>query len=224
MSDNFDIPTEIPAMTLPGIVFFPKAMVPLHIFEPRYRQMLSEVLETHRMFALLGLDENAAQSNESHEPPVMTASAGMVRVCRKNDDGTSNLVLQGISRIRVLSIVSEEPYRMVKIEKLSTIVDEATPITRPELSQLLEENRDLGGDATEEMLDFLNPIDDDEAYVDLAAFALCKETLRKQRMLEALDLTERASLLADHFRSENERLRLFKETMGDFPGENLEAN
>ena len=224
MSDNFDIPTEIPAMTLPGIVFFPKAMVPLHIFEPRYRQMLSEVLETHRMFALLGLDENAAQSNESHEPPVMTASAGMVRICRKNDDGTSNLVLQGISRIRVLSIVSEEPYRMVKIEKLSTIVDEATPITRPELSQLLEENRDLGGDATEEMLDFLNPIDDDEAYVDLAAFALCKETLRKQRMLEALDLTERASLLADHFRSENERLRLFKETMGDFPGENLEAN
>ncbi|MBG31365.1 MAG: hypothetical protein CMI31_15420 [Opitutae bacterium] len=224
MSDNFDIPTEIPAMTLPGIVFFPKAMVPLHIFEPRYRQMLSEVLETHRMFALLGLDENAAQSNESHEPPVMTASAGMVRICRKNDDGTSNLVLQGISRIRVLSIVSEEPYRMVKIEKLSTIVDEATPITRPELSQLLEENRDLGGDATEEMLDFLNPIDDDEAYVDLAAFALCKETLRKQRMLEALDLTERAALLADHFRSENERLRLFKETMGDFPGENLEAN
>lgn len=176
------------------------------------------------MFALLGLDENAAQSNESHEPPVMTASAGMVRICRKNDDGTSNLVLQGISRIRVLSIVSEEPYRMVKIEKLSTIVDEATPITRPELSQLLEENRDLGGDATEEMLDFLNPIDDDEAYVDLAAFALCKETLRKQRMLEALDLTERAALLADHFRSENERLRLFKETMGDFPGENLEAN
>ena len=211
-------------MTLPGIVFFPKAMVPLHIFEPRYRQMLSEVLDTHRMFALLGLDEDAAEIDGAHEPPVMTASAGMVRICRKNDDGTSNLVLQGISRIRVLSIVSEEPYRMVKIEKLSTIVDEATPITRPELSQLLEDNRDLGGDATEEMLDFLNPIDDDEAYVDLAAFALCKENLRKQRMLETLDLPERASLLADHFRSENERLRLFKETMGDFDGENLEAN
>ncbi len=224
MSNIFEVPSEIPAMTLPGVVFFPKAMVPLHIFETRYRQMLAEVLRSHRIFALLGLDETVAEDEDTHEPPVMTASAGMIRICRKNDDGTSNLVLQGIARIRVIDIVSEEPYRVVKVEELPTIVDESKPITRPTLSHLLEENRDLGGETTEEMLNFLNPIEDDEAYVDLAAFALCKETLRKQRMLETLDLSERASLLADHFRSENERLRLFKETMGDFPGENLEAN
>jgi Lon protease-like protein len=222
MSENFEVPKELPAMTLPGVVFFPKSMVPLHIFEPRYRRMLAEVLEGNRMFALLGLDETAGE--EVHEPPILTSSAGVIRICRANGDGTSNLVLQGISRIRILDIVSEEPYRVVKVEELSTIVDETKPLTRPALAQLLEENRDLGGEATEEMLEFLKPIEDDVAYVDLAAFTLCKETLRKQRMLETLDLSDRATLLADHFRAENERLRLFKEAMGDFPSENLDAN
>lgn len=224
MSDLFEVPEELPAMTLPGVVFFPKSMVPLHIFEPRYRRMLAEVLDGNRMFALLGLDEMVDEDEEVHEPPVLTSSAGVIRICRANGDGTSNLVLQGVSRIRVLDIVSEEPYRVVKVESLSTIVDETKPLTRPELAQLLEENRDLGGETTEEMLEFLKPIEDDEAYVDLAAFTLCKETLRKQRMLETLDLSERATLLADHFRAENERLRLFKDTMGDFPSENLDSN
>ena len=59
MTDELHLPAEIPAMTLPGVVFFPKAMMPLHIFEPRYRRMLADVLGSHRMFALLGLDEKA---------------------------------------------------------------------------------------------------------------------------------------------------------------------
>lgn len=224
MTEELEVPEEIPAMTLPGIVFFPKAMVPLRIFESRYRQMLADVIEGHRMFALLGLDEKAAKDADSFEPPLKTASAGIIRICKKNPDGTSNLLLQGISRIRVLEVVREEPYRMVKVEPLDTIVDATQPVARPELALLLEENRDLGGDATEEILEYLNPLKNDEAYVDLVAFVLCRETYRKQRLLEILDLTERASLLATHLRAENERLRLLKEAMGDFSEEDLEAN
>jgi len=224
MTESIEIPSEIPAMTLPGVVFFPKAMMPLHIFEPRYRQMLADALDGHRMFALLGLDEKAAEDEDAVEPPFMMASAGMIRICKMNPDGTSNLLLQGVSRIRVLEVVREEPYRIVKVEELTSSEDVVEPGTRAELAQLLDENRNLGGEATEEMLASLNPLDDDEAYVDLVAFVLCKETLRKQRLLETLELSKRASLLASHLRNENERLRFLKEAMEDFSDEDLEAN
>ncbi len=224
MTDELHLPAEIPAMTLPGVVFFPKAMMPLHIFESRYRRMLADVLASHRMFVLLGLDEKAAADGADLEPPFMTASVGIIRWSQMNSDGTSNLILQGLSRIRVLDVVREDPYRVVKVEELSSVVDTVKPAIRTELSQLLDENHDLGGEATEEMLASLTPLDNDEAYVDLVAFVLCKETLRKQRLLETLELSERASLLVSHLRGENERLRLLKSIMGDVTEEDLEAN
>ncbi|MFP6854354.1 MAG: LON peptidase substrate-binding domain-containing protein [Opitutales bacterium] len=224
MSEELAVPEEIPAMTLPGVVFFPKAMVPLRIFESRYRQMLADVMESHRMFALLGLDENAAEDADAFEPPFKTASAGIVRVCKMNPDGTSNLLLQGISRIRVNDVIREEPYRMIKVEPLETIVDCDKSVIRLELAQLLEENKHLGGDVTNEVLDFLKPLDDEGAYVDLVSFVLSMGTIRKQRLLETLDLTERASLLASHLKAENERLRLLKEALGDFSEDNFESN
>ena len=50
------LPSEVPVMTLPETVFFPQALMPLHIFEPRYREMLRNVLATNRLFAVAGLD------------------------------------------------------------------------------------------------------------------------------------------------------------------------
>ena len=224
MSEEIEMPSEIPAMTLEGVVLFPKSMVPLRIFESRYRQMLADVLVSHRMFALLGLDEKAACDTDAFEPPLKTASAGIVRICNKNPDGTFHLLLQGVRRIRVVDIVREEPYRVVKVEPVETVQSQPEPETRSELTNLLEENRELGGEATEEMLKFLNPLEDDEVFVDLAAFVLCKETLRKQRLLETLDLAKRADLLAVHLREENERLRLLNDYMGGLSGDDFAVN
>ena len=224
MSEEVEMPSELPAMTLEGVVFFPKSMVPLRIFESRYRQMLADVLVSHRMFALLGLDEKAARDTDAFEPPLKTASAGIVRICNKNPDGTFHLLLQGVRRIRVVDIVREEPYRVVKVEPVETVQSQPAPETRSELTNLLEENRELGGEATEEMLKFLNPLEDDEVFVDLAAFVLCKETLRKQRLLETLDLAKRADLLVVHLREENERLRLLNDSMGGLSGDDFAVN
>ena len=61
-------------------------------------------------------------------------------------------------------------------------------------------------------------------FVDLAAFVLCKETLRKQRLLETLDLAKRADLLVVHLREENERLRLLNDSMGGLSGDDFAVN
>ena len=51
--ENIEIPNTLPAMTLRGVVLFPSAMMPLRIFEPRYREMLNDVLSQDRMFAIV---------------------------------------------------------------------------------------------------------------------------------------------------------------------------
>jgi ATP-dependent Lon protease len=86
------VPTELSVMTLPKLAFFPQALLPLHIFEPRYRLMLKEVLASHRLFAVAGL--NPAEAGQGYEPTHRVATVGIVRACQENDNGTSNLLLQ----------------------------------------------------------------------------------------------------------------------------------
>src|SRR5687768_4282008 len=114
------LPEEVPVMTLPNVASFPQALMPLHIFEPRYRRMLRDVLGTNRLFAVAGL--NPAQMNQpgQFEPPHRIASVGIVRACQKNEDGTSNLLLQGLCRVEITGIVRDEPYRQIRVRALSS--------------------------------------------------------------------------------------------------------
>jgi len=220
-SESLEIPSELPAMTLPGVVFFPKAMMPLYIFEKRYRLMIEEILDSHRMFCVAASKESDSDTVEGFEE---IASAGLVRVCRGNPDGTSFLLLQGISRVRISGVVREDPYRVVAVEPLESIIEAPLAESREEIQKLIKENHQLGGVVTDDMLSFLNPLHDDEAYVDLVAFTLCKETMRKQKILETLELSKRAALLVSDIRCENERLSLLKQALGEWPDEDFDAN
>ena len=71
------------------------------------------------------------------------------------------------------------PYRIIETEEMDSILDQSCSQIRKQIEEALEQNKLLGGSVTDEMLDFLNPLDDDDAFVDLAAFTLCKHTLRK---------------------------------------------
>ncbi len=105
-------------MTLPNVAFFPQALLPLEIFEPRYQRMLRDVLATNRIFAVACLDSEAAEHAEDAEPPHRVACIGLIRACQKNADGTSSLLLQGLCRVLIESIVGDEPYRRIRIRTL----------------------------------------------------------------------------------------------------------
>ena len=74
------------------------------------------------------------------------------------------------------------------------------------------------------MLDFLTTLDDDTSFVDLAAYSLCKHTLRKQAMLEVQNLGKRANMLLDDLTMENDRLDLIKQALGGKQDEDLGYN
>ena len=211
-------------MTLRGVVLFPHAMMPLRIFEERYTTMLSERLNEDRIFAIVGERENVSEQEEHLELPFGVATAGLIRVAKENPDGTSFVLLQGLSRVRIVSIPQEIPYRILEVEPIETIVDESSIGLRDQITIQLARNQVLGGEVTDEMIDFLSPLEDDVTFVDLAAYTLCKHTLRKQALLEVQNLSKRASMLLSDLTKENDRLDLIKQALGGRQDDDLGFN
>ena len=221
------LPDEVPVMTLPNVAFFPQALMPLHIFEPRYRQMLKDVLATNRLFAVTGLD--IAQINEpgQFEPPHRVASVGIVRACQKNANGTSNLLLQGLCRVEVLEIITDKPYRRIRVRPLPSapVEDPAENIRlRTELARLIALKQKFGAPVPSEMAEFLRTVEDPEVFIDLAAFSLCEDSALKQRLLETLDVRRRLELFARQLRGEIEALRIRRKLQGNLPDERISDN
>ena len=227
MEMEITLPDEVPVMTLPNVAFFPQALMPLHIFESRYRQMLHDVLGTNRLFAVAGLNLEQMEEPGQFEPPHRIASVGIVRACQKNENGTSNLLLQGLCRVEITSIIRNEPYRQIRIRALASqaggTVDE-NQLLRKELSRLLALKQRLGASGSDEMAAFLKTVDDPEAFVDIAAFSLCDDAQLKQKLLETLDVHHRLALFSRQVRVEIDHLKLRRKLQGLLPDEQIPNN
>ncbi len=198
-------------MTLRGTVLFPHAIMPLFIYEDRYRSMLHDVLKSACMFAVAALDEELAEEPGRFEPLRRTATVGVIRACQNKPDGTSNLVLQGLHRVHVETIVHEEPYRLIRVRPLvSEFGSDPKKLgqLRDELFALIESKNQLGGEIPQEFLDYLAKIQDPEAFVDLAAHALCSDARKKQNLLETLNTSRRYAIFQDAMRREIDLLNL----------------
>jgi Lon protease-like protein len=218
------LPDEVAVMTLPEVTFFPQALLPLHIFEPRYRQMLKDVLATHRLFAVAGLDP---KSTGGDEPPHRVGTVGIVRACQKNADGTSNLLLQGLARIEFLEILGDDPYRRVRMRALASTAGangEKNLQLRRSLERLIVLKRQLGGTVPSEFTRFLRTVDDPETFVDLAAYTLCDNAPLKQRLLETLNVHERLLLYSRHVRQEIDGLKLQRKLQGPLSDDSIPLN
>src|SRR5262245_5756657 len=128
-----ELPNEVPVMTLPSATLFPQALLPLYIFEPRYRQMLKDTLQSHRMFSVA-----MQRPGCSRESPCPVAGLGLIRVSVGHQDGTSHLILQGLTRVELVSTVQYKPYRVQRIRALS-----ARPVDSVRVDALVEKVREL---------------------------------------------------------------------------------
>lgn len=111
---------RIPLFPLPGVVLLPGALLPLHIFEPRYRAMIAEALAgdgTIGMAMIRADSEPAAPTPEIH--PV--GGAGRIVESEELPDGRYNIVLEGEFRYRVLAESAPAPYRVADVEELAAI-------------------------------------------------------------------------------------------------------
>ncbi len=221
------VPDEVPVMTLPNTTFFPQALMPLHIFEPRYQTMLRDVLVSNRLFAVAGLDARMATKKGEFEPPYRIASLGIVRACQRNDDGTSNLLLQGLCRVAIVEILSNAPYRRIKIQALASEpggTAQENEGLRREVARLLTVKSRLTKGEAQEMMKFLKTVHDPEAFIDIAAFSLCESGTLKQKLLETLDVHDRLRLFGVQLRTDIGQLKLQRKVQGTLPDDQISSN
>src|SRR5207245_3186496 len=109
------IPPEVPVMTLPNATLFPQALLPLYIFEPRYRQMLADALHSNRMFSVA-----MQRPGNTRETPSPVAGLGLIRVSVGHRDGTSHLILQGLLRVELQETLRYKPYRIQRVRPIKT--------------------------------------------------------------------------------------------------------
>ena len=186
-------------MVLPQTVFFPHHLLPLHIFEPRYRAMVQSALEGPRMFAI-AMDP---QKTDPHTRTTRVGSLGLIRSCVLQADGTSNLVLQGIARVRLDHLVQTQPYLIATPEPLddpeetsatATVIREAL---HAKILEKVEKFNDPALPSLQEVKSFLQHLDDLHSFVDLLSGCFIRDPLQRQKLLEEVSLTKRLRLLLD---------------------------
>jgi ATP-dependent Lon protease len=116
---------ELPLFPLPDVVLFPQEVLPLHIFEPRYRMLLRTVMEEDRRFGIIRWDPQNQRMAE-------VGCCAEILHCQTQDDDRSNIVTMGQQRFRVLDIVREAPFRVGLVSWIQDEVDQS----RDDLDQL----------------------------------------------------------------------------------------
>jgi Lon protease-like protein len=112
------LPTVIPIFPLPNVVLFPNVLLPLHIFEPRYRMMLDDALKGDRVLGMTLL-QPGWEGNYDERPPVYPVGcAGVITHVETLADGRSNIVLRGISKFRIADEDASRPYRLAAVEAI----------------------------------------------------------------------------------------------------------
>jgi ATP-dependent Lon protease len=195
----------MPVFPLPRVVLFPGAVLPLHIFEPRYRAMLADCLATHRCIAMALIDDETAP-----EPPPIArvAGAGIVVEHEPLPDGRSNIVLLGCARVRLDELPFVPPYRRARA---CVIDDVATPVASADRAALhaaaaafLAQVRRLDT----ELAFTLPPEDagDAAAAADRYAHDLIVDARVRQRALEEVDIAARVTLVTTELAAQTARL------------------
>jgi len=198
---------DLPVFPLPQVVLFPRALLPLHIYEPRYRTMLKDALATHRAIAMAIIVDS--QEKESHgNPKIATiAGGGVILEHQGLADGRSNILLHGVARIRLEELPFVPPYRRAR----GTILHDAPAvIPASDRTALLAEATAFAGEVHKREASFsfrLPPSLEPGAIADLCAHHLVIDARARQKILEELDVVERVRLVTSELAVQHGALR-----------------
>jgi Lon protease-like protein len=109
----------LPIFPLPNVVLFPNVFLPLHIFEPRYREMVADALSSDRMIAMALLKPGWEHEYEGRPPVYPIGCSGVITHVDRLDDGRYNIVLRGVERVRILAEDYTLSYRRASVEPVS---------------------------------------------------------------------------------------------------------
>jgi hypothetical protein len=190
------LPPQIPLFPLPSVVLFPNVFLPLHIFEPRYRAMVSDALDGDRIIGMVLL-RPGFETTYAQAPPIFDVGcAGVITHAEALPDGRFNIVLRGLEKFVVTDEDRTLPYRRASVTPLRETMVDAERATlrlhRGRLEALLAGSVD-GGSAESR----LPPTVGDEDLVNALAQYLDLEPMERQALLERDNVVSRSQGLIE---------------------------
>ena len=193
---------QLPIFPLPDVVLFPHTMLPLHVFEPRYRQMVQECLAGDRRLAMALLKPGWEKGYYGRPPVHPIAGVGEIIQHEALSDGRFNILVRGTMRVGISAeLPPDKPYRIVRARPLPDRYPDGQPealaarIERLKvfyLRMLAEVQKGQG-----EMAKIFSGVKDPAIIVDRIAGAAISDTEARQRVLECVEVPARISLVQD---------------------------
>src|SRR3954469_1504311 len=180
-----------------GIVVFPGEQTPLHIFEPRYRELVGEAIEQEAPFGILLTDDEGLRE--------VGTTVRVSEVVERFEDGRFVVVVEGRERFRLVRFTEGRSFRTGEVETLAEGGPEASDEERQAALELFEELRDAVGAEVE------SPEVDDPELSYAIARRVEMDARVKQNLLESVSEPERLELLSAHLRSAAAQLELVQE-------------
>lgn len=195
------LPPTIPLFPLPNAVLFPNVFLPLHIFEPRYRQMVADALSGDRIIGMTLLRPGWERDYDGRPDVYPIGCAGLITFVERHKDGRYNIVLRGLEKFRLIEedTTIPRPYRIARIENIAESVESmsederaAMRLARRRLEALLVPQPEGRGAEPK-----VPPSMPDEDLVNALAQYLELEPVEKQALLERDTLLARCRSLIE---------------------------
>jgi len=189
---------ELPIFPLPNVALFPGAMLPLHVFEPRYRELVRQALDGRKLMAIARLRPGYEGNYEGRPPVHEVCGVGAIESHTERLDGRFDIALRGLARVRIVEeLLPVRAFRQVRAELLR----EATPAPaliaawQAKLGGLWQQLAPHLPESVRDLRELTRGADDASAYSDRLAAALVADPEASQELLAELDPGERLRIL-----------------------------
>ena len=196
----------LPIFPLPNLVFFPQTRLPLHVFEQRYRHLIADAVASDQRFGVVLL-QPGWEADYFGAPPVhKCGTMGRIEQTVALDDGRYNILVNGVTRFRIIDEVSRQPYRMVRVV--------AVPQIERDASEAYAQRTWLTELSQQYLRHFPEQIEIPEietvgleALTNALIMSLSLDVAEKQRLLEIDDIVARAEEVAGDLQDRIESLQ-----------------
>lgn len=186
----------MPVFPLPQAVLFPGALMPLHVFEPRYRQMTKDALDTHRIIVVAQI---LGSASDNHGQPAIAnvAGAGAIVEAQELPDGRFNILVEGRARVHLTELPFVPPYRRARGELLEDRPGEISDIDQHSLIAVANAFTAFVQAKDPSFHFTLPPSLPSQRIADLCAHHLILDAKERQNILETLEPAARVRMVSE---------------------------
>lgn len=188
----------VPLFPLPNVVFFPNSLLPLHVFEPRYRQMVDDIIESERIIGMVLLKPGWEKNYYGNPEIFNIACMGKIVSIEEMDEGKSNIVLYGLKRIKINDIVNELPYRVASVKVLEDVHYQNEEVYQKRLVELISKWNSILGDEQKSHKINIDTSMSIENLTDVLTPSIISNVYQRQELLEEINILKRAERIIEH--------------------------